>query len=579
MTRTFPCSVLALTLAAFATAAAATTIVPPKDLGRLARMSRSVVMARAGTDWVEDRGLPVTVTTFELVEPVGGVQPRAVFEVEQPGGVLPDRAAAVSGTAHFERGKTYLLFLARGHGRWRPQMLAYGILEESDDKALLEPLEELRELEVVARNDFEPPTVYRRAALVSHLREVLAGGAWDRRKVAAPESVIAAKLHTKPALCEFQTHSDGIPLRRFGYETGGTMSVFHTTPGQTGIADGGVSAVQQGVAAWTNHPDSVMQYLYAGSRPRNVSCSSSSDVDQGGVIFNDPCSDVVDLVGCSGTLAFGGSFYDPGSAPLYDGEPWHPVSTPFVVVNNGAQCVGETGFKEMMTHELGHTQGFGHHTDPDATMAAFIKNDGRGASLHVTDRACASYAYHTFLDVPYNHPTWPYVEAVENAGIAGSCGGGNYCPLLAVSRAEMAVWLLRAKEGGGYVPPPCTTPRFTDMPCSNAYAPWINELARRGITVGCSPTTYCPNDSVTRAQMAVFLLKTREGSGYVPPACTVPRFTDVPCSRPYAPYVNQLAAERITAGCTTTTYCPDAAVARNNMAVFVAKTFHLPLPQ
>jgi hypothetical protein len=37
------------------------------------------------------------------------------------------------------------------------------------------------------------------------------------------------------------------------------------------------------------------------------------------------------------------------------------------------------------------------------------------------------------------------------------------------------------------------------------FAPWVNELVRRGVTAGCGGGNYCPNDPVTRAQMSVFL--------------------------------------------------------------------------
>jgi hypothetical protein len=72
----------------------------------------------------------------------------------------------------------------------------------------------------------------------------------------------------------------------------------------------------------------------------------------------------------------------------------------------------------------------------------------------------------------------------------------------------MAVFLLVALEGVSYVPPPCTTPEFADVPCSSGFARWINELVERNITVGCGGGNYCPGDSVTRAQMAVFLCVT-----------------------------------------------------------------------
>jgi len=560
--------------------ASATTIVPPRNLGQLARMSRSVALARASHSWVEDRGLPVTVTAFELVQPVGGASTQAVFLVEVPGGALEERAAWIAGAPRFSPGKAYLLFLVRAaNGRWRPPMLAYGLLEEVPRSGLLRPLPEGDEIELLGAVE-ERVESYDEAALLRHIAAVMRGGHWDARNAGIVTRRTVDKLHTKPALCEFQRDpGDNRPLRKFGYETGATMSIVHTTPGQTGIADGGVSAVQQGVAAWANHPDSVIGFQYGGSRARAIGCSAGSDLDQGGVVFNDPCSDIADLAGCTGTLAFGGSFYNPSASPLYDGEPWHDVTAPFVVVNNGTQCVGETGFKEMLTHELGHTQGFGHHLDPAATMSPALKNDGRGASLQATDRACASYAYHTFLDVSYSHSAWREIEAIENRGVTTGCGGGLYCPSDPVSRAQMAVFLLRARDGGGYVPPACTTPRFSDVPCSLQFAAFINELARRGITAGCgNGTVYCPTASTTRAQMALFLLRTIEGSGYSPPPCTAPMFADVPCSHPFAAWINEAARRGITTGCGGGNFCPAAVVTRAQMAIFLVRGFGLPTP-
>jgi hypothetical protein len=74
----------------------------------------------------------------------------------------------------------------------------------------------------------------------------------------------------------------------------------------------------------------------------------------------------------------------------------------------------------------------------------------------------------------------------------------------------MAVFILRTIGGPTYLPPHCS-PDFTDVPCTNdpstSYwaADWISELKRRGITGGCSPTTFCPANTVSRAEMAVFM--------------------------------------------------------------------------
>jgi hypothetical protein len=121
---------------------------------------------------------------------------------------------------------------------------------------------------------------------------------------------------------------------------------------------------------------------------------------------------------------------------------------------------------------------------------------------------------------------------------------------------------------------------FTDVPASDAYAPWIEQLAREGITTGCnvSPPMYCPADSVKRWQMAIFLLKAEHGAGYVPPAATG-TFADVAVNDPSAAWIERLFAEGITGGCGTNPalYCPAQAVTRGQMAVFLVRTFGLPL--
>ena len=104
-----------------------------------------------------------------------------------------------------------------------------------------------------------------------------------------------------------------------------------------------------------------------------------------------------------------------------------------------------------------------------------------------------------FLDVPGDHLFHDYIETVFRNGITAGCGGGNYCPGAAVTRAQMAVFLLKAEHGSDYTPPPCTG-HFADVDCPSAFADWIEQLAAENITAGCGDgTNYCPGDPVTRA--------------------------------------------------------------------------------
>jgi len=184
-----------------------------------------------------------------------------------------------------------------------------------------------------------------------------------------------------------------------------------------------------------------------------------------------------------------------------------------------------------------------------------------------------------FSDVPPGAFARNEIGAVFNAHVTAGCGPHLYCPTSPVTRAQMAVFLLKAEHGGSYVPPPATGTVFADVAAGDFAAAWIEQLYAEGITGGCatSPLRYCPDASVTRAQMAVFLLKAEHGPSYVPPACSGV-FGDVPCPSLFADWVEKLAAEGVTAGCGNGDYCPDTPVTRAQMAVFLTKTFGLPIP-
>ncbi|HYO15138.1 MAG TPA: S8 family serine peptidase [Thermoanaerobaculia bacterium] len=184
-----------------------------------------------------------------------------------------------------------------------------------------------------------------------------------------------------------------------------------------------------------------------------------------------------------------------------------------------------------------------------------------------------------FADVPPGHWAKSWIEAIYGAGITSGCATSplQYCPENTVNRDQMAVFLLRAKEGAAYVPPPCTTSSFNDVPVSSPFCPWIQELANRGITGGCGNGNYCPGNPVTREQMAVFLLKTKEGSGYTPAPCETDPFSDVAYNSFFCPWIRELANRAITGGCGGGSYCPAASSTRAQMAVFLVKTFSLPV--
>ena len=190
------------------------------------------------------------------------------------------------------------------------------------------------------------------------------------------------------------------------------------------------------------------------------------------------------------------------------------------------------------------------------------------------------YVFSTFADAPTTYWAWQYIEALAAAGFTQGCGDGTYCPDLTLTRAEMAVFLGRGLHGVNTVPPPATGTVFNDVPASYWAASWIELIAGDGITNGCSasPPLFCPTAQLTRAEMAVFLLRARHGGSYTPPPATGTVFSDVPADYWAAPWIEQLAAEGITNGCAPGSYCPTNTVTRAETAAFLVRTFNLPLP-
>ncbi len=185
----------------------------------------------------------------------------------------------------------------------------------------------------------------------------------------------------------------------------------------------------------------------------------------------------------------------------------------------------------------------------DATLDEALSN---GASKTWTLHIGSSFG-----DVPDANIFYPFIETIFHNGVTGGCGGTSYCPGNPALRKQMAVFLLKARYGATYVPPPAVG-IFGDVPQADPFAPWIEDLYNRGITGGCSasPLNYCPDNTVLRQQMAVFLLKTLEGAAYAPPDCEGV-FGDVPCPSTFADWIEELYDAGITGGCGGGELLPD----------------------
>ncbi len=218
-------------------------------------------------------------------------------------------------------------------------------------------------------------------------------------------------------------------------------------------------------------------------------------------------------------------------------------------------------------------------TTADITVPALppgTLNDVTLTNPDTLDGTLANGWFADFLDVDQNDIFHDDVEKLVRNAVTVGCGAGNYCRNASVTRGQMAVFLLKSKLGAGYAPPACSGTVFLDVDCSGPFDSWIEDIASRGITGGCGGGNYCPDSPVTRAQMSAFLLKTDLGEAYVPPACSGTVFLDVDCGGLFDSWIEDLASREITGGCGGGNYCPDSPVTRGQMSALLVKTFALP---
>lgn len=93
------------------------------------------------------------------------------------------------------------------------------------------------------------------------------------------------------------------------------------------------------------------------------------------------------------------------------------------------------------------------------------------------------------------------INSLAAAGVTTGCGAGRFCPAANVSRGEMATFLVRALGL-----PPASRDYFSDdggLRTEDA----ANRLAEAGVTTGCAPGRFCPLGAVSREQMATFLVR------------------------------------------------------------------------
>ena len=175
-----------------------------------------------------------------------------------------------------------------------------------------------------------------------------------------------------------------------------------------------------------------------------------------------------------------------------------------------------------------------------------------------------------FADVPSSHLFFDYITMMRTTGLTSGCTATTYCPDRTITRGEMSVFLIRGLYGLGDFAFQ-QTPYFTDVPSTHPFFRHIQKMRELGITLGCTATTFCPEDLVTRATAAAFVVRARLASSTQFAHPVTPLFTDVPFGDTFFAPIQKAKQTGITSGCTAGTYCPTQFLTRGQAAVFVIR--------
>lgn len=157
------------------------------------------------------------------------------------------------------------------------------------------------------------------------------------------------------------------------------------------------------------------------------------------------------------------------------------------------------------------------------------------------------------------------IDSLLAAGVINGCSasGTAFCPDDPITRGQMAKILVRALDL------PATDEDFFTDDNDSIYQSAINSLAALGVTNGCGDGLFCPDSVMSRAQVAAFLSRALDL-----PAASSDHFSDI-FGSPFVADVNALAEAGLTAGCGDGLFCPDAVASRSQTASFVARAMSL----
>ena len=354
-------------------ASAATFVVPTDE--ELVRKSSAIVTATVEGAFVQSAGdLIETVYEMRVQHRLKGAPaPEELLRVVSHGGVIGDRGLLVPGEAHFRQGQQVLLFLTRDEqGRWRTTDLTLGkfrfVVSTRGDRLLVRDMEDVVGWDHAGRAHREQ--VRREVGFLRFIEERVRGRAASTDYVVEASEVTIApdatpQITTNAAPFPAATYTDWVnnqPVRWPNMANG--IPVYKRIDQDIpNAADGGVSVIQNGVAAWTNDCASTIVMTYAGEIAKASQNHDGTNV----VEFNDPQNRISGSWGGSGTVGI--CFVSFAGEHSFAGQSWLNITGMDVVFQDG-YTASNSSFPAAMTHELGHGIGWRHSNQDYATGGA-----------------------------------------------------------------------------------------------------------------------------------------------------------------------------------------------------------------
>jgi len=403
--------------------AQSTIIIPFLNLGDVMKNSDLVVYGEVvGKSFIEMNGsINERFQIKSVLNIKGNTTIGTILNVKNYHVYEQDREAKVWGDLSLDVDKRYLLFLKESNisGVYIAQCLSYYCFEELeiDNEQYLVPTDEGRQIHLAVRpdgNHADEIKTYKKSDLLKYLSFINNNsGVWNKNdKLLSVPNDVNEKIMNRvnpPSHCTFLFTSEPwsrwtgfksqtLPVR---YQSGGDNACSNAiTYTQDAVTE--LNSNYTGIALTNSGPFSGYTPNCSGGNAYGGNFTAYCNANLGGsrnvcLIYNDPCSEIPDLVGCGGTLAIGGH-YTIGTTHNHQGKIWNSAGYGFVVVNNNTgTCYCSVGtYQIMIEHELTHTLGIGH-IDPGAGVANM--NPSCCNTIQQLDVDCLTYTYPLNLPV------------------------------------------------------------------------------------------------------------------------------------------------------------------------------------